>query len=201
MAESDSLIALLQLQHEERFLEYKESCPWDNLKAKIARTSMGMANIRDGGTIIIGVRKKNDNYILEGIHKEHGATYDSDNIQAWVNTYADPYVRLGLHDVEFEGKQFLAIVIHEFDEIPVVCKRNYGSSLHQGKIYTRSHRIPETCIVQSQTEMREIIEMATEKGVRHFLRTAQKVGIPLEKLIRETDIQALEKQAEEVFGD
>ena len=109
---------------------------------------MGMANIRDGGTIIIGVRKKNDNYILEGIRKEHRATYDSDNIQAWVNTYADPYVRLGLHDVEFEGKQFLAIVIHEFDEIPVVCKRNYGSSLHQGKIYNRSHRIHENCIFQ-----------------------------------------------------
>lgn len=48
-------IALLQLECEELFLECKASLPGGELKQKIAKTAMWMANIRDGGTIIIGV--------------------------------------------------------------------------------------------------------------------------------------------------
>ncbi len=52
MADPDRLITFLQLEHEERFLGYKESFPWDELKQKITKTAMGMANIRNGSYFI-----------------------------------------------------------------------------------------------------------------------------------------------------
>ncbi len=48
------LVALIELRREDRSLEYKESHPWEELKNKIAKTTLGMSNIRDGGTIIVG---------------------------------------------------------------------------------------------------------------------------------------------------
>lgn len=191
----DRLAALIELGREERFLEYKQSLPWDDLKNKIAKTAMGMANIRDGGTIIVGVAERGSQFVPEGMLDEHIATYDMDAIQAYLNRFADPYVRAELHHVKFSQEKFIVLVVHEFDEIPVVCKRNWGDVLRQGAIYTRSHRIPETCEVQSQTEMREIIEIAIDKGVRRFVERMQRVGI-LKVAAGESDLDAFEKQLE-----
>lgn len=191
----DHLAALIELGREERFLEYKGSLPWDDLKNKIAKRAMGMANIRDGGIIIIGVAQKGIEFVPEGMLDEHIATYDIDDAQAYINRFADPYVRVELHHVKLNQEKFIALVVHEFDEIPIVCKRNCGDVLRQGAIYTRSHRIPETCEVQSQTEMREIIEIATDKGVRRFAERMQRVGV-LRIAAGESDLDAFERQLE-----
>ena len=180
MADSEGFAKLVgQLQHEQRSVECKESCPWEKLKHKIAKTAMGMANSRDGGAIIIGVAKTDNRLVPEGMSEKHRATYDPDEIQAFVNRYADPYVRLDVTDEGFEGMGFLQIFVHEFEDVPVVCKRSSGDELQQGAIYVRSYRIAETCKIQSQTEMRELIDMATEKGIRRFLERMQRAGIPL----------------------
>jgi hypothetical protein len=76
------LINLIQLAREQRFLEYKESRPWSILREKIAKTAMGMSNIRDGGTIIIGVEQRSGLLVLEGMAPSDLATYDDDTIQA-----------------------------------------------------------------------------------------------------------------------
>ena len=65
MAQFERLRALINLSREERFLEYKESRSWNDLKGKIARTAMGMANIRDSGTIIVGCGSQ----VLPGFHR------------------------------------------------------------------------------------------------------------------------------------
>ena len=42
---------------EERNLEYKSDIKWDTaqIKAKLTKTILSMCNIKDGGTIVIGV--------------------------------------------------------------------------------------------------------------------------------------------------
>ena len=196
MAESDRFITLIKLGREERFLEYKQSAPWDDLKDKIAKTAMGMANIRDGGTIIIGMAKKGNLYLPEGTDEEHVITYDVDDLQAHANRFADPYVRTELHQVKWDDKLFFAIRVHEFDELPVVCKKDCGTLIRQGAIYTRSYRMAETCEVRSQSEMREIIDLAVQKGVRRFVQIARRVGIPLEEVAMKSDIEKFKKQLE-----
>ncbi|MBA7602979.1 hypothetical protein ES703_10076 [subsurface metagenome] len=195
--EVDHLTELITRLDEERFLEYKESCPWEDLKFKIAKTCMGMANIRHGGTIIIGIRKTDGEYDPEGMTDEHIETYNTDDIQAFISRFADPYVRIELYLKEWDSKKFLIIVVHEFDEIPVVCKSD-SDITRIGAIYTRSYRMNETCKVQSQTEMREIIEMATEKGFRHFIRTIHRMGVSIDKISRLTDEETFRRQREEL---
>lgn len=190
------LMSLIHHSREERFLEYKRSAPWEELRLKVARSAMGMANITDGGTIIIGVAERDGGFIQEGVLDEHLSTYDGDEVQAYVNSFADPYVRLELHHVPDEGRTFVAIVVYEFDQIPVVCKRASGDLLRQGAIYTRSHRIPETCEVPTQTEMREITELATDKGIRRFITRLHRVGIPVEETAMRSDEETFAKQLE-----
>ncbi len=172
-------------------LEYKESATWESIKRKVIRTALGMANCRDGGTVIIGVSERGDRFVPEGMAEEHSITYDSDQIQAAINRHADPYVRMELRRVEMDGKTFLAIIVHEFDEVPVVCKKD-GVDLREGAVYTRSYRMPETCEVKGQTEMREILDLATDKALRRFLRRVNAAGARIGEI--ESDAQRFERQ-------
>lgn len=173
---SELIVRLINLLREERFLEYKQSMPWDALKEKIAKTAMAMANIPDGGTIIIGMTKNGNLYEADGVVPEHLASYKVDDIQAYINRFADPFVKVQSTFVTVESKEFIAIVVAEFDEIPVICGRN-STDLREGTVYTRSNRIPESVPISSQTEMRELLELATDKGVRKFMRRAHRTGI------------------------
>ncbi|MDO8587499.1 MAG: ATP-binding protein [Armatimonadota bacterium] len=182
-----------QMDHEVRSVEVKSSVAWDEYKADIARAAMGMANTRDGGVILIGVVKDGQRLKLDGITADHLESYDADNVQAFVNKYADPYVRLTVDfENSTEGKDYIVIVVHPFDEMPVVCKKNYGNVLSESAIYTRSHRIPETCKVKSQTEMREILDMAVEKSVRRLVERLGRAGVRMEAA--ESDAKLFEQQ-------
>lgn len=145
---------------------------------------MGMSNLRGGGTIIIGVNK---NCVPIGMVDKHVETYDRDEMQEFVNKYAEPAVNLNVRQIPWDDKTFITIVIKEFDEFPVVCKKNSGTVLREGAIYTRPLRKVETSEVKSEPEMRLIIEMATEKGVRNFSERLARFDIPLSKIARESD--------------
>lgn len=207
MPAPDSIIQQLALEREERFLEFKQSCTWDDLKNKIAKTSMGMANIRDGGTIIIGVAERDGNYFADGIIEEDFLTFDSDNMQEYINSFADPYVQTEIYFFEHDNKKFIAIKVSEFNELPVICKKNGGDNLQKGAIYTRSYQKPETCKVSSQTEMREIIDIAVAEGVKRFVRTAERAKVrlvPEETPIGDEELRREEtpsKTNEELFSE
>ncbi|MGB7063064.1 MAG: RNA-binding domain-containing protein [Candidatus Zixiibacteriota bacterium] len=178
MTNVDPMTNLIKHGREERFLEYKASAPWDDLKQKIAKTAMGMANIKGGGTILIGVVKRGERYVPEGVLEQHQVTYATDDVQRYVNRFADPYVRAELQEVKWNDKKFLALVVHEFEQLPVICKRDCDRLMRQGAIYTRSYQMPETCEVRSQNEMREIVEMGVEKGIVNFARSARYTSLP-----------------------
>ena len=196
MSRLEELRALIELGREDRSVEYKESRTWDDLKNKIAKTSLGMANIRDGGTIVIGVSERSGSPVPEGMSDDDIDTYDEDDVRSFVNRFADPYVQLDLYRVSRDEQSFVAIVVHEFDQVPVICKRG-SIGLRDGAIYTRSYRMPETCEVPSQTEMREIIDMATDKEVRRFLERSRAAGLLPGGTTERTD---LEKYDEELEG-
>lgn len=171
-----ALVAFVTHGREERNLEYKgtsgpQQFAWsdDSVRAKIARTAMGMANI-GGGAIVLGMDQVTpDRWTSTGVAPAIAATYQHDRVQQYVNHRSDPYVALALRFVEWQGAQFIIIQVAGFDELPVVCTRGSGS-LRQGAIYTRSHDKHETVEVQSQTEMRELLDRAIRVGVQNRLR-------------------------------
>ena len=63
--------------------------------------------------------------------------------------------------------------------MPHLCARAFEQTLRKGALYVRTRRIPETAEVPTQTEMRELLELATEKRLRAYVESAERAGIVL----------------------
>ena len=75
------------------------------------------------------------------------------------------------------NRLYILIEVKEFDDIPVLCKRAYDDVLRDGACYVRTSRKPETSEIPTQTEMRELLSLATEKGVRRYIEQLERLGI------------------------
>lgn len=169
--DEEALLELVYHGREERNLEYKRSMNWDEpaTKAKIAKSAIAMANIPDGGAIVIGVEKKGETYDPVGMDPGHIESFKQDDVMHYVNEkYADPYVELTVRLVSKNNKSFLVIQIHEFAQLPVICKHDGLENLKQGALFTRSRVKYETVQVKGQTEMREILDLAVDKEIRRL---------------------------------
>jgi predicted HTH transcriptional regulator len=177
--------SLLAQGYETNGVEFKG--PWirtDKLfLAKVVRSILGMANRRDGGLVIIGVEESNK---LEpvGLSDEQAESWlNYDDLSASVDDYASPNVRFDHELRTFWGKKFVFIRVHEFDDIPILCAKDYNEFgktspiLRRGACYVRARHKPETSEIPSEEEMRELLELAIDKGVRKFVTRAQKAGM------------------------
>ena len=201
---SQELIDLILHGSEERNLEYKESMSWSqrDVKVEITRCILGMANLRDGGAIVLGVEQRGSNFVLAGMRPEHVKSFSHDRVAPYVSERADPFVEIEITPVSHEEKEFIVIQVREFDELPVICKREGKLStgnlrLRRGVIYIRSRRMCETIEVPSQTEMREIIELAVDKGVRRFMERMGRTGI-LSLVMEPSDSERFDEQLGEL---
>ena len=119
-----------------------------------------MANRRDGGRVFIGVEEVDDELNLVGLNEVDLATWNYDDVADRFAVYADPSVSFEREVKEYNGNQYVILYIEEFAEIPVLCKRDYQGVLRSGACYVRSSRKPETSEIPTQTEMRELLQLA-----------------------------------------
>lgn len=181
---------------ERRNVELKRSMPWveSDTQAKLTKSILSISNIRDGGIIIIGAKRNDDNtYEPEGVYPEHLDAYDSDHVADVVDNYADPYVKFTLERIVCNENTFIIIRVEDIDEVPVICKRDW-IELRCGAIYVRSRRKPESVEVRDEAEMREIIEMAVDKSIRRFYQRLAYVGITQPAQIQVTDDELYDKE-------
>lgn len=161
------------LGKEDRRREYKAPMPWtdDVAKVKITKAILAMSNIKDGGVIIVGMKElKDKTFDPVGLSDADANTFTHDDIASCVKDYADPYVEFTVRPIECKGKRFVCIQVKEFDESPVICKRD-GRDLQEGRTYTRPRTKNESAPVSSYAEMREILDMATDKALKkHWSR-------------------------------
>ncbi len=163
--------------NELRGREFKRTESWDVLKYKIAKTAMAMANKRDGGIIVIGVSKNGEIHEAIGMEDTHFSTFKDDEIAAFINKYAEPFVITSVSRPCVKGKNFVVIAIKEFEHLPVICAKAGPEDLKQGAVYIRGYAQNETRIVECQTEMRELLDIAVERGLRFFLGRAAGAGL------------------------
>ena len=131
---------------EERNLEYKQSMPWGKKKTKekITKAVLAMSNLKEGGTIILGVKENSDgSFDAVGMETGDIKGYRQDLVASFVNKYADPFVEITVNKVPDEGKKFVVIQVSPFRELPVICKKG-SDALKQGNIYIRNRRMNET---------------------------------------------------------
>lgn len=200
-----NIIDLIIHGSEERNIEYKCSMSWgdNSTKIKVTKTSMAMANIPDGGTMIFGVDETSPGHFeLQGMNANDAATFSQDDIQDYVNGYADPFVELTVKKEDYNRKIFVVIQIPESPELPVVCKKNgeelvrgeIYTRLRCGEIYTRPRRKFESVPVPSQTELRELLERAIDKRIRKYREDWFRWGLIKTPKPEELDVQKFEDQ-------
>lgn len=188
----DPVLAAISAGLELRDTEFKESQPFDVLRYKIAKAAIGMANLRDGGRIIIGAHERDGRLRFDGVTPEHEETYNPDLLIEAINHHADPPVNCTVRVVATDdGTRFVAIEVKSFDRTPVFCKNGTPDGvsgrdkLIKGNIYVRSNeRIATTRVVDSEL-MRELLEIAAERGAAEIVRRAQRVGFSVPNAERE----------------
>lgn len=164
---------------ESQSVDFKESAPWEALQFKIIRTAMAMANLRDGGVIVIGVGERGEQWELTGISNEHVATYDVDDVADAINKYASPSVIATIVITAHNDHRYLVIRVPEFVETPIVCRRagDAKSGLKPGVVYVRPPGKAQTTEVTTAEQMHDLLELAAEKRARRILETAARIGL------------------------
>lgn len=172
--------------------------------AKVTRAILGMANRANGGTVIVGVEEAGDGTLRPtGLSPQELASWDFDSVTAALAAAADPFVVVECEPSQFRGVTLLVIRVHEFDTLPVICKKHYADTqgkvvLREAAVYVRTRRKPETSEIPSQTEMRELLELATNKGVRNFVARAAAAGLELQRLVGPTEDQEFDQELGEL---
>lgn len=176
------LVELLQQGHETVAVEFKSSGMRSDARlfAKVTRAALAMANRRGGGQIIIGVREELGSLRADGLSQEELSSWTYDNVSAGISSYAEPHVDTTVETVVHDGKYFVVISVSEFEETPVLCKKDYQGILRAGGCYVRRRGRTESVEVPNHSEMRALLDLAVEKGLRRFLQIARRGGVEIE---------------------
>jgi predicted HTH transcriptional regulator len=174
---------LLASGYESRGVEFKPAGPRTDkfLFAKVTRAALGMSNRRDGGTIIIGIESVNNTPKPTGLVVSDLSTWSYDDVATNFAAYADPSLTFDFEIISYRGSQYVVLRIHEFEDIPVLCKKDFNKNsdmvLRKGACYVRSRHKPETSEIPTQEDMRDLLDLATDKGVRKFMSRATRAGL------------------------
>lgn len=166
MPDGSDIDALIARGRESPNLEYKRSEPWDNLRLNIVKAALAFANTRNGGYIVIGMNPLGGGqYEAAGMMPEHLGGYTLDTVQTEVNRYAAPSVSLDAARHEHGDRTFFVIAVDPFEDVPVICTRDAGDDLRRAAIYTRSRRMVSSAPIDNPEDMRDLIELATDRSV------------------------------------
>ena len=164
---SEEFEHLIEGATESQRLDFKGPCNWD--VTKFAKDILALSNLRDGGEIVIGISQSENAIIREGITEGHKKTFNFDVMKDQMSEFADPIVDFDLKFVkDKQAREFAIIIVKEFRELPVICKKG-SRETSKGSIYYRSsHRRPESAPVSNSYDMRQILELATLKMMRRW---------------------------------
>lgn len=196
----EEFAAVLALGHELTGIEFKGAGPVSDrqLFAKVTKAVLGMANRRDGGRVVIGVEDNDGVLNPVGLSKSDQDTWKYDDVAAKLAEYADPSVSFELEHQQHNGNHYVVLHVREFEDIPVLCKKDYEGVLRKGACYVRPRRKPETTEIPTQEDMRDLLNLATEKRLRRYLEQARQAGgivVPVQpSLLPPSDREFFDKQ-------
>jgi len=186
---NEQFLSYLKGKEETQRVEFKSACIWD--EKTFAKDILAMSNVQNGGYIIIGV--DDSTFKPTGINSEIKNSYNIDIMKDQMTKYADPHVDFSIMTFQDEsGKEYIVIKINQFEEIPVICRRdNPSAQVTKGKIYYRNRdRRVESASVSNSYDMRNIIELAI---IRMFNRKKE-----LGYNIKFSDEEKFEKEFNEI---
>jgi predicted HTH transcriptional regulator len=130
---------LLALGHEQQGVEFKGPGPRSDKQffAKVVRAALGMANRRDGGRVIIGVREDQKGKLKpRGLGATDLATWKYDDVASGLSSYADPSIRFDLEILTYKRKKYVILRVHEFEDIYLFCAKKITRGFSETGLYT-----------------------------------------------------------------
>lgn len=193
---------LLELGHELRSVEFKSGCVLgkNHETAKIVRAMLSLANTRGGGEVVVGVEDDGATLTPSGLTPADLATWNFDDLADQVARYADPSLTFETSELVHHGSTFIGIEVDEFDMVPVLCRKSYDDVLRDGACYVRSRKKPETAEIPRHEDMRELLDLATEKALQRLIATTRQAGghiVALEGLATEGGDEASHQRYDE----
>lgn len=178
MPEADELERILRTGREGRAAEFKQTLSWAELatRGKVIKWALGTANLADGGVLAFGLQRVDPNplYELSGMSQADYESFNQDSVSSTVNAHATPHIDLSVLHLPLDNKLFVAVIVRQFLDYPVICARDFvvenRAVVTKGRLYCRSRRTPETTEVQSPEDMRDIIDLATSRGLERYFR-------------------------------
>lgn len=200
---SSEIEELIDARIETANVDYKEGFEWvkhnRDMQLGVIKDILAMANTRDGGTIIIGV--KDEGYELVGVSNAILESFDQSNIAQMVHRYGKPKVNLQVIRTDVSGKSIIAIRVAEFDDVPIISSETITALnspkpiLRKGALYIRTSAATTEEICSDQ-EMREVIGRAMVKRGDELLRTVERLikGQPISPDTQSIDLYQKEIQ-------
>ena len=177
------LEAVLRLGRETRGIEFKTAGMRTDphLFAKVTRGALSMGNLRDGGHVVLGIEDSDPAAMKPGLSP---AEFDSwmayDDVSRKLAEYATPPLAFGISALDLSsGVRVVVIEVDEFADIPHLCAKDYPKVLRNGALYVRPRKVPESSEIAGLVEMREVLDIATEKALRAYVGTARRAGVEL----------------------
>src|SRR3954471_371958 len=161
---TDQFLQLLNGGRETRAVEFKAGGPRGEplVFAFVARAVLAMSNLQLGGWVLLGVQ---DDGGMSGLSEDDLASWlEHDEVASGLNAYADPFVQVDVERVDHGDKNFIAMRVHEFAEVPVLARKDSPAKaggklvIRQGGCYVRPRLKPASVEVPTQTEMRELLD-------------------------------------------
>lgn len=177
---------ILARGRELRNVEHKGPGRRDNkaFLARVVRAVIGTANLRDGGIVTVGVTEVDGKLTAVGVADNDLRTWSSyDDVASTVGEYTQPSVTFDVEVLAYKGANVVLLRVEEFTEIPILCAKDAQEGtqpiLRRGALYVRGRRRMETAEVPTQEEMREILDLATEKAVRRYIEVTRRTGFQI----------------------
>lgn len=157
---TEELEALLAGAEETDRLEFKQAMAWD--KHSLVKDILAMANVQDGGRIVIGV--EDESLERQGVSEAQLNSYVPDHMRDQIAEYADPEIIFAVRKpTDAAGRQYVVIEVSSFETLPVICKRD-GSDVQKGTVYFRSPaQKPQSARISNSTDMRRVIERSVAR--------------------------------------
>jgi predicted HTH transcriptional regulator len=188
------------LVRETHGVEFKSSSSAEDKAsiARVARAAMAMSHRPNGGFVVVGVSEDAAGLHFDGVAANALQTWVPDTVADRLFAYADPPIAFSLSVAAYDGKPFVVFDVEEFAEIPIICKKDYPGILQAGAVYVRPRRKPESVPIPTAADMRDLLDLATEKMSRRLLATAERVGLVPEQTTS-TDVDAYINEIEDLL--
>ena len=198
----------LRLGRESRSFEVKGhgSITDKQYVARVVRATMAMGNLRDGGQVCLGIDNNQMAAMQPGLAPAEVAEWsDYDNVSDQVAKYSEPPVAFHLHHFTLSsGANVVVLDVEEFDTDLHICKKDYPGVLQAGQTYVRPRGKPQSSQVPSLVDMRDLHNLAIDKGVREYFRRSEYAGAPFTLATAPTpeqqDLAAFDAEAAEAWA-